>query len=102
VYPNLIINSCHFATREEAYTAEEIHKALQTADQRMKVIILLLASTGQRIGSLTDLTLGNITKIEEYGLYKIVVYEGTNNEYYCYMTRECSNALDDYSEKAIA
>jgi integrase len=84
--------------KDRAYTAEEIYKALQTADQRMKVIILLLTSTGQRIGSLEDLTLGNLTKIDNYGLYKIVVYEGTNNEYYNFTTRECAAVIDDYLE----
>jgi integrase len=68
--------------KDRAYTAEEIYKALQTADQRMKVIILLLTSSGQRIGSLSDLTLGNLTRIDEFGIYKIVIYEGTNSEYY--------------------
>jgi integrase len=73
--------------KDRAYNAEEIHKALQTADQRMKVLILLLASTGQRIGSLTDITLANLTKIEEFGIYRIVIYEGTNNEYYNFTSR---------------
>jgi len=82
--------------KDRAYTAEEIWKALQTADQRMKMIILLLTSTGQRIGSLSDLTLGNLTKIEEVGIYRVTVYEGTNNEYYCYTTRECAAVIDDY------
>ena len=43
--------------KDRAYTSEEIWKALQIADQRMKVIILMLTSTGQRIGSLGDITL---------------------------------------------
>ena len=30
--------------KDRAYTAEEIHKALQTADQRMKLVILLFGS----------------------------------------------------------
>jgi integrase len=82
--------------KDRAYTAEEIFKALQTADQRMKVIILMLTSTAERIGSLSDITLGNLTKIEDYGIYKITIYEGTNNEYYSFTTRECAAALDDY------
>ncbi len=82
--------------KDRAYTAEEIHRALQTADLRMKAIILLMTSTAERIGSLCDLTLGNITKIEDYGIYKVTVYEGTNNEYYSFTTRECAAALDDY------
>lgn len=57
--------------KDRAYTVEEIHKALQIADQRMKVIILLLGSTGCRIGSLYHLTLGNLTKLNDYGIYKM-------------------------------
>jgi hypothetical protein len=82
--------------KDRAYTAEEIDKALQTADLRMKVIILLMTSTAERIGSLVDLTLGNITKIEECGIYKIIVYEGTSHEYYVFCTRECASAIDNY------
>jgi len=62
----------------------------------MKVIILLLTSTGQRIGSLSDLTLGNLTRIEEHGIYKLVIYESTNNEYYTYCSKEAANAINDY------
>jgi hypothetical protein len=82
--------------KDHAYTAEEINKALQTADQRMKLIILLLTSTGQPIGSLSALTLGSLTRIEDYGIYKVTIYEGTNNEYYTFTTREFANAYEDY------
>ena len=84
------------AVKDRAYTVEEINKALQTADQRMKLIILLLTSTGQRIGSLSALTLGSLTKIEDHGIYKVTIYEGTNNEYYTFITREAAKAYEDY------
>ena len=82
--------------KDHAYTVEEINKALQTADQRMKLVILLLTSTGQRIGSLSVLTLGSLTRIEDYGIYKVTIYEGTNNEYYTFTTREFANAYEEY------
>jgi hypothetical protein len=41
--------------KDRAYTSEEIWRDLQIAGQRMKVIILMLTSTGQRIGSLSDI-----------------------------------------------
>jgi integrase len=63
--------------KDKAYTTEQIQEALQNADQRMRCIILLLASTGCRIGALPSLTLGNLTKLQDYGLYKITFYEGT-------------------------
>ena len=55
--------------RDEAYTTEHIQTALQNADARMRMIILLLSSTGARIGSLPGLTLGNLvnaTQIMDY------------------------------------
>jgi integrase len=82
--------------KDRAYTAEEIYKALQTADLRMKVIILLMSSGGQRIGSLAELTLGNLTFIDSYGIFRVVVYEGTNNEYYTFTTRETAGAIFEY------
>jgi integrase len=82
--------------KDRAYTADEIYKALQTADLRMKVIILLMSSGGQRIGSLADLTLGNLTFIEPYGIFKVIVYEGTNSEYYTFTTRETAIAIFEY------
>jgi hypothetical protein len=61
------------------------------------MVILLLSSTGARIGSFPGLTLGNLTKIPQYNLYKIVFYEGTNNEYYTFTTRECAiTGIDNY------
>lgn len=88
---------CKRVVRDKAYTTEHIQTALQNADQRMRMIILLLASTGCRIGSLPGLTLGNLTKLPDYGLYKITFYEGTNNEYYTFTTRECAQTgIDSY------
>lgn len=77
--------------RDETYSIEHIQTSLQNADQRM--IILLLASTGARVGSLSALVLRNLTKLPDYGLYRITFYEGTNNEYYTFTTRECATGI---------
>lgn len=82
--------------KDRAYSTEQIQTALQNADQRMRMIILLLASTGCRVGSLPALTLGNIIKLPN-GLYRITFYEGTNNEYYTFTTREAATTgIDTY------
>jgi hypothetical protein len=61
------------------------------------MLILLLSSTGCRIGGLPDLTFGSLTKIPEYGIYRITFYENTNSEYYIYCTRECADTgIDAY------
>jgi integrase len=83
--------------KDKAYTTEQIQQALQNADQRMRCIILLLTSTGCRIGALPSLKLGAFTKIPQYNLYKIIFYEGTNNEYYTFTTKECAiTGIDNY------
>lgn len=82
--------------KDGVYTTEQIAQMLKGADTRMRLIILLLSSTGARIGSLPGLTLGNLTKIPLYNLYKIVFYEGTNNEYYSFTTSECASSVDSW------
>jgi integrase len=85
--------------KDKAYTTEQIQQALQNADQRMRMIILLLASTGCRIGALPGLTLGKLDFLSNFRLYKITFYEGTNNEYYSFTTRECAQTgINNYLE----
>ena len=83
--------------KDGAITTGQIQTALQNADARMRMIILLLASTGCRVGALPALTLGNLTKIPDHGLYKVTFYEDTNNEYYTFTTRETAQTgIDNY------
>lgn len=83
--------------KDGAYTTEQIQTALQNADARMRMIILILSSTGCRVGALPALILGNLTKIPDYGLYKVTFYEGTSNEMYTFTTRETSTTgIDSY------
>jgi integrase len=85
--------------KDQAYTTAQIQTALQNADARMRMIILILASTGCRVGSLPSLTLRNLTRIPDYNLYKITFYEDTNSEYYTFTTRECAlTGIDNYLE----
>ena len=68
------------------------------ADIRCKAIVLLLASTGMRIGALSELKIKHLTKISEYNLYQVTVYENTKDEYNTFCTPECAKAIDDYLE----
>lgn len=79
---------------DRAYTYEEIRKLLDISDLRMKSIILLMASSGVRIGSLNSLRLRNLQKIDS--IYKITVYEGSNEEYFTFCTPECAYFIDAY------
>jgi integrase len=84
--------------KDRAYTTEEIQQLLTKADERMRVVILLLASTGLRIGAIPDLKLRHLTKIDKYNLYQVVVYENSSEEYYTFCSTECANAIDSYME----
>jgi len=64
----------------------------------MKVVILLLAGTGMRIGAIPTLKIRNLKKIDEYGLYQITVYEKAKEQYTTFCTPECTKSVDSYLE----
>jgi site-specific recombinase XerD len=79
------------AKKDRAYSHEEISKLLSNADLRMKVCILLMASSGLRLGALPLLKLKNIQDNKIAG-----VYEGTNQEYFTFVTPETTKLIDEY------
>ncbi len=76
--------------KDRAYTHEQIHKLLDFADERLRVVIYILASSGIRIGALPSLRLRNLEDT------KITVYENTNDEYVTFISQECKNAIQNY------
>lgn len=80
--------------KDRAYTHAEIKKLVDTRDFRFKALILLLAATGVRIGSISGILLKHCEK--RSNLYKVTVYENTNEEYYCFTTPEAAQAIDQY------
>ena len=103
---NIIINKDRiklFYPTEESYqedrpyTIEEIQLMLQHTDVRSRVVILLLASTGMRIGAVPALRLSNLKRIEDRDLYHITVYANSKKRrHYTFCTPECARAIDDY------
>ena len=83
-------------SRDRAYFDNEIKKILDVSDLRMKVVVLLMASTGCRVGALPDLRLRDLEKIDSANLYKITIYEGSNEQYVTYRTPECASYIDAY------
>lgn len=88
---------------DRAYTREEIAQLLKFSDERTRALILLLASTGMRIGGVADsdkekpyLMLKHLHKIPQYNLYKVTVYQGFKEEYICFTTPEAAAAIDTY------
>jgi integrase len=65
--------------KDRGYDHPEIQRLLDIADERFRTIILLLASSGMRIGAIPSLRLRNIEKVSTdsgLAIYKITVYEG--------------------------
>lgn len=81
---------------DRAYTHEEIKKMVDVADIRDKALILLMASTGMRLGAVPPLQIKDLTPIEELGLFQIEVYKKYKERYITYCTPECKKAIDDY------
>jgi integrase len=89
--------------KNRPYKRDEIARMLSVSMQRDRLIILLLTSTGMRVGAVTDLQLGHLKRIEKYNLYQITVYEGSPEEYTTFCTPECAKEIDtylDYRRKA--
>lgn len=86
-----------------SYTHEEISKLLEVSDERSRVSILLMASTGMRVGALADLKLKHLKRweIDDQGthVYQITVYPNTpKSKYKTFCTPECAKAIDIYLE----
>lgn len=85
--------------QDRPYSVSEIQQILDKCDVRSRVIILLMVSTGMRIGALPGLLLENAKKIDEFGLYLIWVYNNSKKDrYYTFCTPECAKAIDEYLE----
>jgi hypothetical protein len=70
----------------------QIFKLLGGLDERVKVVTLLLALSGIRLGALSSLRM----KYLEGESRKLLAYENDKEKYFTFITPECNNALDSY------
>ena len=86
--------------REEGrgYSLDEISTLLEFCKSlRTRVMILLMASTGMRLGSLPKLKVGHLMLVEEHGLYQIHVDAYSKEDhYFTFCTPECRKVIDNY------
>jgi len=88
---------------DRAPTIEEIERLLKFPDRRIKVIVLVMISSGIRVGAWDYLKWKHIIPIKndkynEVIAAKIIVYAGTKEEYFSFITPEAFNALQEYIE----
>lgn len=82
--------------KDRAYVTEEIAKMLTYTDIRSKCIILLMASSGIRVGAIPTIRIKDLLLIENPGIYQMTIYPNTKDEYITYCSPECKSALDAY------
>ena len=78
------------------YSTEEIAKMIEVCDERVRALILFLASTGVRIRAIVDLKLEDLVNIHTYDLYQVKVYANARERYFTFVTPEASKALNTY------
>jgi len=79
-----------------AYSTDDVKRMLDVTSQlRNKAVIHFLASSGVRIGAISDLKIKHIRDMP-LGCKMITVYEGSIEEYHTFLTPEASSCLDDY------
>ena len=83
---------------DRPYSREQIKTLLDSCTLRDRAIILTMCSAGLRRGSIPNLRLRDIKKIEKYQLYSINVYKKEQENYVTFCTPECANAIDQYLE----
>lgn len=88
-----------------SYTIDEISRLLSLQDERGSAIVLLMASTGMRVGALPDLKLKHLKKwtidadTPTAYVYQITVYANSpKSKYITFCTPECAKAIDVYLE----
>ena len=79
-----------------AYQTEDVKLMLDATPQlRNRALIHFIASSGMRVGAITDLTLGHLRDMP-YGCTMVLVYEGSTEEYTTFLTPEATASLQLY------
>jgi integrase len=84
---------------DRAPTVEEIRRLLSAADLRMRCLILFLASSGARIGSIRYLRWRDISPVKTSDgleLARVVIYRGEPEQYATFVTPEAYSQLLEY------
>jgi integrase len=99
-YVNQFLPKVRKSGQDRAPTAEEIRKLASVADLRTKCLILLLCSSGARIGSVDYLRWKDFQEVEVDGkkLARATIYRGEPEEYSTFVTPESWEYLSRYRE----
>lgn len=83
---------------DRPYSIQEIQRVLTVCDLRGRAMILLMMSSGVRVGALYQIQIGDLTEVNFQGtnLYRLQVYARTRDRYFTFCTPECYSAIKEY------
>ena len=82
---------------DRPYTHQEIATLLSKASPRDRAIILLMTSSGIRVGAIAyPLQLRDLQSIDKYQIYKITIYRKSSSRYYTFCSPEARKEIDSY------
>jgi integrase len=91
-----------YAAEDRAPTIEEIQKLLEYPDRRIRSIVLIMISSGIRVGGFETLRWKHIFPIkddnENIVAAKMTVYPGDKEEYFTFITPEAYNAVKEWMD----
>jgi site-specific recombinase XerD len=88
-------------TEDRPYSREEIKLLADRAELRNRAIILLMASSGLRVGAIPELKIKDLLPIDTKqhgGLYQVTVYKRSKSKYITFCTPEARKVIDQYLE----
>ncbi|MGH9989920.1 MAG: hypothetical protein ACREAS_05725, partial [Nitrososphaera sp.] len=88
------------AASDRSPTLGELRKLSEYPDRRIKPIVYMMASSGIRLGAWDHLQWKHVSPIRneknEIIVAKLQIYPGDPEEYFCFVTPEAYNSLEDW------
>jgi integrase len=82
---------------DRPYTHQEIGTLISKASPRDRAIILLMASSGLRVGGIAyPLLMRDLQPMDKYLIYKVTVYRKSSARYYTFCSPEARKEIDSY------
>ena len=87
------------AVEDKPYTHEQIARLAAASAPKIRIVEYSEAQGGPRVGAFPKMKLGDLTRLDELGLYRVKVYPLTEDAYVTFFGPEASKEIDEYLER---